>query len=75
MADTLDITDTRVRSETVRNVNKLGKHLVSDLKIPRWTENDNHVLKYIQALVAVSKPSISSKKGMDHEFEENLTSI
>ena len=51
----------------------MGKHLVSDLKIPRWTENDNQVLKYIQALVAVSKPSISSKKGMDHDFEDDLT--
>ena len=58
VADTLDIIEPRVRSETVRKVNTLGKHLVSDLKIPRWTENDNQVLKYIQALVAVSKPSI-----------------
>ena len=47
VADTLDIIEPRVRSETVRKVNTLGKHLVSDLKIPRWTENDNQVLKYI----------------------------
>ena len=41
VADTLDITELKQRNETVKNINSLGKHLISDLKIPRWTENDD----------------------------------
>ena len=74
LADTLDISDGKKRSETVKKVNSIGKHLISDLNIPRWTENEDPVLKFIQAIVAVSEPTITANKGMDHEFETSLTS-
>ena len=47
LAETLDINEIKQRNETVKNVNSLGKHLISDLKIPRWTEKDDQILKYI----------------------------
>lgn len=74
LAETQDITDSKLKNETVRNVNKLGKNLISDLKISKWTENDNEVLKYIQAIVAVSPPAIPFAKDTEYEFEEDLTS-
>lgn len=33
--DTMNIKDELLRSRTVKNVNMIGKHLVSELKIPK----------------------------------------
>ena len=59
---------------TVREVNKIGSHILSELSVPRWTEKDSGVLKFIQAMVAISPPSIQTKNGREFEFEQTLTS-
>ena len=41
--------------------------------MPRWTENDGPLLKYVQAMVAVSPPSIKTEK-QEFEFEDSLVS-
>ena len=59
---------------TIREVNKIGSHILSELSVPRWTEKDNGVLKFIQAMVAISPPTIQTSNGREFEFEENLSS-
>lgn len=58
LADTLSIANDGIREQTVDKVNTLGEHLMNELRVAKWTEKDNNVLRYIQALVAVSPPSI-----------------
>ena len=58
VAETLNIGNDDLRMRTVREVNKIGSHILNELKVPRMTEKENGVLKFIQAMVAISPPSI-----------------
>ena len=60
--------------QTVREVNKIGSHILNELSVPRWTEKDSGVLKFIQAMVAISPPSIQTTNGKEFDFESNLSS-
>ena len=73
MADTLQITDMESRKKTQHDIDKIGRHIVTDLKVKKWTKQEDNVLRYIQALVAVSPPEIIAP-GSHHEFDGDLTS-
>jgi len=47
LADTLSIANDGIREQTVDKVNTLGEHLMNELRVAKWTEKDNNVLRYI----------------------------
>ena len=60
VADTINITDPTLRSETMKRVNKVGKHLINNMRTPKHLSGDN-MAHYLHALVAVSPPKIQDK--------------
>ena len=58
----------------IRKVNKIGKVVIEDLKVPRWSEKDDSKMKYIQALVAVTEPKIKATAGVEMQFDKDQTS-
>ena len=74
VAETLNIGNEDLRMRTVREVNKISSHILSELRVPRMSEKDSGVLKFIQAMVAISPPSIQTKSGREFEFEQGLSS-
>lgn len=47
VADTLNIGDEESRKKIQHDVDKIGRHILTDLKVPKWTEKDDNALRYI----------------------------
>jgi len=74
VADTLNIANEELKLDIVRDVNNIGRHVISDLNVKQWTEKDDETLKYVQALVAMTSPTIPGGKNFEYEFENSVTS-
>ena len=54
--------------------------MLKNLRVPKWTEKDDSLLRYIQSVVAVSKPSIQGNSKnvanncFEQEFDQTFTS-
>ena len=67
VADTMNITDPVLRQETIKTVNKVGKHLINNIRSPKHLAKDN-MANYLHALVAVSPPKVQDKDSAQFEF-------